>query len=70
MVESPCYECKDRTVEPNCHAECEKYKAYRAKIEKRNKTRRDANAFVNAKQSQKNIKVKQRKYTNYGGFGQ
>lgn len=22
---SPCKDCKDRTVEPNCHTTCEKY---------------------------------------------
>ena len=29
--QSPCYKCEDRRV--GCHAECERYSAYRAKLE-------------------------------------
>lgn len=28
-VQSPCYGCKDRTIEPNCHAACEKYAQFK-----------------------------------------
>ena len=27
---SPCKGCPDRTVEPNCHMTCDKYRAYQA----------------------------------------
>lgn len=34
MENAPCKDCPDRVVEPNCHMTCEKYLAYRAKIDK------------------------------------
>lgn len=32
----PCKGCEDRIPEPNCHGTCEKYKEWRAKLDKHN----------------------------------
>ena len=31
---APCKDCPDRTIEPNCHNTCEKYKAWKAEYQK------------------------------------
>lgn len=36
-IMSPCYECPDRTVEPNCHANCERYEKFKADYKAANK---------------------------------
>ena len=36
----PCKGCDDRVAEPNCHATCEKYKAWRGKLDKVNEAER------------------------------
>lgn len=30
---APCKDCPDRTVEPNCHTDCEKYRAFQQFID-------------------------------------
>lgn len=30
----PCKECPDRVPDPNCHGTCERYKAWRAKMDR------------------------------------
>ena len=32
LIESPCHYCEDRVL--HCHAHCDRYKEYRAKLEK------------------------------------
>lgn len=32
MIQSPCKDCESRTI--GCHCSCEKYKAFRAKMDK------------------------------------
>ena len=32
MYNSPCKDCKDRCVEPNCHTTCSGYLEFKAKI--------------------------------------
>lgn len=47
-----CYQCKDRTIEPNCHTTCKKYleaveefKNYKATVKKNRKEDDNYNAF-------------------------
>lgn len=34
MNDAPCKNCKDRTVEPNCHITCQKYIEFKKKRDK------------------------------------
>jgi len=34
MTTAPCKDCKERTVEPNCHTTCDKYKQFCERQEK------------------------------------
>ena len=31
-MDTPCRGCKDRRADPNCHTDCEKYLAYKNKL--------------------------------------
>lgn len=55
---SPCYKCKKRTVDPNCHDEtrCEEWRAFRAKIEQASAAQREA-AMLEAANNLKAIKA-------------
>lgn len=37
---SPCIGCDKRCASPNCHGECEDYKAYRAELDRRKQRKR------------------------------
>lgn len=39
--DSPCKDCEDRTVQPNCHTTCIAYKRYRAERERVNGMHRE-----------------------------
>ena len=40
-----CKDCKDRSVEPNCHTTCESYKKYKKEKEDINKKKTKLNAL-------------------------
>lgn len=48
--QSPCLDCKDRFFdgERTCHSSCEKYKAYKAELERVNEEIRNAEIADNA----------------------
>jgi hypothetical protein len=41
-LEPVCKRCPDRTVEPNCHETCERYKNFKATIDGIRKSKQDA----------------------------
>lgn len=43
LKNNPCIDCKDRTVEPNCHTTCEKYAVQREENKKRKEYLRGRN---------------------------
>lgn len=41
----PCKDCKNHTVEPNCHTNCELYKKYKKDKEEINERKKKLNAL-------------------------
>lgn len=61
-INSPCQDCKERHFK--CHAECERYKAYKAELEKANEAERIQNGISGARRESKAAHLR-RQYGHY-----
>lgn len=46
MKKPPCKDCQDRTIEPNCHDTCERYKSWKEDNNAEKQRRKEMNTYT------------------------
>jgi len=68
MKSSPCYNCPDRMIDPNCHMNCGDYDGYRDEIDAEKKADQLARLNNFGRKVIPNQRRKSCDYSKYGGY--